>query len=421
MKESETNANTQEAVAIVAGPPIESYWRLFLRFLRFGCLAWGGPVAQIDMIRQELVEEERWVSKAYFKKLLAIYQVLPGPEAHELCVYFGMLAKGKLGGVLAGLGFMLPGFILMFLVSWLYVSLQITQTAAAGFFLGIQAAVIALILRASHRIASHVLSDRPLIVIASCAMLGDLFGTPFWLTLSAAGLAYLVAAQKRFALAACIGILFVIAAFLAIPETTRLKTALQGNQQPQVAQLDATASRSAPVSEAQLFITGLRGGLLTFGGAYTAIPFIQRDAVERGQWMTNPEFLDGIALSGTLPAPLVIFSTFVGYIGGGAMGAFLVTLGMFLPAFCFSLLFHAQLERLIEHSRLREFLEGVTAGVVGIIISTLVTLGIGTLQSVKSVLIFAIALIPLYYWKSKAVLPVVVFSAGALGFLLWMP
>lgn len=136
--------------------------------------------------------------------------------------------------------------------------------------------------------------------------------------------------------------------------------------------------------------------------------------------MTNPEFLDGIALSGTLPAPLVIFSTFVGYVGGGAMGALLVTLGMFLPAFCFSLLFHAQLERLIEHSRLREFLEGVTAGVVGIIVSTLITLAISTLQDGKSILICALALIPLYVWKSKAVLPVVVFGAGVLGLFLWM-
>jgi chromate transporter len=89
----ETNASGSTAEA-AKGPPKESYWRLFLRFLRFGCLAWGGPVAQIDMIRQELVSEERWVTPERFKKLLGMYQVLPGPEAHELCVYFGMLARG---------------------------------------------------------------------------------------------------------------------------------------------------------------------------------------------------------------------------------------------------------------------------------------------------------------------------------------
>ena len=86
---------------------------IFIRFLKFGLLAWGGPAAQIAMIKRECVDEEHWISQDSFKKLLAVYQVLPGPEAHELCVYFGRLRGGKLGGFLAGLGFMLPGFILM--------------------------------------------------------------------------------------------------------------------------------------------------------------------------------------------------------------------------------------------------------------------------------------------------------------------
>src|SRR5687768_5831923 len=94
----------------------ESPGRIFKRFLRFGFMAWGGPVAQIAMIRQELVEEEKWVSREHFNKILAVYQILPGPEAHELCVHFGMLAGGRVGGVLAGLGFMIPGFLLMLLL-----------------------------------------------------------------------------------------------------------------------------------------------------------------------------------------------------------------------------------------------------------------------------------------------------------------
>ena len=90
--------------------PLDS---IFIRFLKFGCLAWGGPAAQIAMIKRECVDEDRWISEQSFKKLLAVYQVLPGPEAHELCVYFGRLRGGRLGGILAGLGFMLPGFVLM--------------------------------------------------------------------------------------------------------------------------------------------------------------------------------------------------------------------------------------------------------------------------------------------------------------------
>ena len=91
------------------GPPPIRLFPLFLKFLRFGCLAFGGPVAQIAMLRQTLVEEERWLSGPRFNRLLAVMQILPGPEAHELCVHMGMMARGRIGGVLAGLGFMLPG------------------------------------------------------------------------------------------------------------------------------------------------------------------------------------------------------------------------------------------------------------------------------------------------------------------------
>src|SRR5688572_19021509 len=208
----------------------ESYGRLFLRFLRFGCMAWGGPVAQIDMIRQELVTEEKWVTPERFKQLLGMYQVLPGPEAHELCVYFGMLARGRLGGILAGLGFMLPGFLLMFLLSWLYVAYRITETPLQAVFLGIQPAVIALIFRAAHRIGTHVLTDRPLVIIAVASAAADLLGVPFWMTLPVAGAGYLFAVQKRWALAVVVGVLFLGSAVMLSPEKTRFKTARENEK-----------------------------------------------------------------------------------------------------------------------------------------------------------------------------------------------
>ena len=133
-------ANNQDTINV----PHESYLHLFLRFLRFGLLAWGGPVAQIAMIRQELVEEEKWIPNARFNRVLAVYQALPGPEAHEMCVYFGMLARGRLGGFLSGLGFMLPGFLLMFALSWFYLKYGLNSPFFAAFFFGCQAAVLPL-------------------------------------------------------------------------------------------------------------------------------------------------------------------------------------------------------------------------------------------------------------------------------------
>ncbi len=123
-----------------------------------------------------------------------------------------------------------------------------------------------------------------------------------------------------------------------------------------------------------LALSGLKGGLLTFGGAYTAIPYVRADTVGRG-WLSDATFLDGIALAGVLPAPLVIFATFVGYVAGGLAGALVITAGMFLPAFAFSLIFYERLEAVIENPGLHRVLEGIAAAVVGIIGATFLQLG----------------------------------------------
>ncbi len=389
--------------------PQLSYAQIFWRFLRFGFLAWGGPVAQIAMVRRELVEEEHWVSSQRFNRLLAVYQVLPGPEAHELCVFLGMLPGGRLGGFLAGLGFMLPGFVLMFALSWLYLSTDIAQTVAAAAFLGVQPAVIALIVRAVHRIGGHILLDRWLWGIAIVAGVASLVGTPFWITLPVAGLAYVFAARHQMLPAGLLAAALVgVALFFA--------WSTLGGPAP----IQVIAEQKPSLVE--LFFSGLKAGLLTFGGAYTVIPFLRNDAVGNG-WMTDAQFLDGLALSGILPAPLIIFSTFVGYFGGGPFGAIVMTIGIFLPAFSFSLFFHDRIEGLVENERLRTFLEGVSAGVVGLIAATTVELGYKTLVNVPGVLapiaIFGVSLLALYLFKAKTTIVWVVLAAAGAGFVLF--
>src|SRR3712207_4048182 len=139
------------------------------------------------MIRQELVVEEKWVTPQHFNRVLAMYQVLPGPEAHELCVYFGMLSRGRVGGLLAGLGFMLPGFLLMLLLSFLYVRAGLESPWVKAAFACVAAAVAALILRAVHRIGQHAVTGRPLLLLALATFAGQLAGLPFLLTLGWAG------------------------------------------------------------------------------------------------------------------------------------------------------------------------------------------------------------------------------------------
>ena len=173
------------------------------------------------------------------------------------------------------------------------------------------------------------------------------------------------------------------------------------------------------VTPALLFLSGLKAGLLTFGGAYTVIPFVRGDAVGRG-WMTDAQFLDGVALSGILPAPLIIFSTFVGYYAGGPVGALAMTAGIFLPAFAFSLLFYDRLEQVVENERLRSFLEGVAAGVVGFIVATTVQLATALAGRVPSfpfaLLILAGALALLYLWRSRLNLAAAILLSGIAGY-----
>src|SRR5215203_1536687 len=327
--------------------PQESYGRIFLRFLRFGLLAWGGPVAQIAMIRQELVDEQHWVTNERFNRVLAVYQVLPGPEAHELCVYFGMLSGGRVGAILAGLGFMLPGFLFMLLLSWFYVTYGITSPVFAAIFYGFQASIGALIVRAVHRIGGHALHDKWLWVVAILSAVAKFLNVNFLIALVLGGLIYAMARKQLNSSSL---------SFVALP-------------------LTGIGLAVTVPSVLQLFGYGLRAGLLTFGGAYTAIPFLQHDAVITGAWMTNQQFLDGLALSSILPAPLIIFSTFVGYLGGGPLGALVLTVGIFLPAFSFTLIGHNFFEeKFIENKAAHAFLDGVTAGVVGLIAVTTIGL-----------------------------------------------
>ncbi len=384
-------------------PPHLSYAALFWRFLGFGALAFGGPVAQIAMIRRELVDEEKWISSGHFNRLLAVMQALPGPEAHELCVHLGIRARGRLGGILAGLGFMLPGFVLMLALAWVYTRLPITGTALGALFLGVQAAVIALIVRAVHKIGAHILLDRWLWAIAVVAGVASLAGASFWIVLPAAGLGYAFAASGRWWGAALV-MLGAAAAAVAVQLLAPAPAA-------------ATIAVAAAPTTLALFWAGLKGGLLTFGGAYTAIPFVRADTVERG-WMTDQQFLDGLGLSGLLPAPLVIFVTFVGYVIGGLPGALAITAGMFLPAFAFSLLFYERLEAVTENRRLQRFLAGVAAGVVGVIAVTLFDLGraaaVASSSLPVSLAILAAALLLLYRWPHRlAPLAVVMLGAGA--------
>jgi chromate transporter len=379
------------------GPATEPAGSIFLRFLKFGALAWGGPAAQIAMIKRECVDQERWVSEESFAKTLAVYQVLPGPEAHELCVYFGRLRGGKLGGFLAGLGFMLPGFLLMLGLSILYVEVDLADHLDELFY-GLAAAVGALVARALVRLGQSFITDAPLALISVAAFALTLFASAnFVFVLAGAGIAYeLWTNADRWTRRA--NSLFSISA--ALPAAA-LGLGL------------VTLSLTA-----EIFFEGLKAGLLTFGGAYTVIPFLQEASVDAHHWLTDDEFVDGLALSGALPAPLIIFSTFVGYLAGGLSGGLLMTVGIFLPAFVFPIFLHRYLVAIAENPRIRPFLLGVAAGVIGLIAAITVEIIDVSIVDVPTALLAVGAFLALGRFHGKPTVLYVVLGCGVVGALL---
>lgn len=372
--------------------PKEPLGQLFRRFLGFGLRAWGGPAAQIAMIRDSVVDDWKWTTQERFNRLLGIYQVLPGPEATEMCVHFGYLRRGRLGGLVAGLGFMLPGFVLMLALAALYVAFLQGSSGLVGSLVGFPAAVVAVVALACIRLGSHALHDERLAFLGLWAGAMTWLHAPFWVILPAAGAAFLRPSRLLFAAALAAGSVLGIA--FAGDDAAVGSTASGGHASPWL-----------------LGWSGLKAGMLTFGGAYTALPFLQRDSV--GHYASSQQFLDGIALSGILPAPFIIFATFLGYVAGGLAGAVLMTAGIFLPAFAFTLLGAEHLDRLAHHPLLHPFLDGVTAAVIGLLTATLFRLALGL--GPPQVLLASAAFIVLLRWKAKWATAAVVLGCGATG------
>src|SRR5688500_7167266 len=364
---------------------------IFWRFLKFGALAWGGPAAQIAMIKRECVDELGWVPDDSFKKTLAVYQILPGPEEHVLGVYFGRLRGGKLGGFAAGMGFMLPGFVLMLALSILYVEANLAGHLDELFY-GLTAAVGAIVARALVRLSRNFITDVPLAIIALAAFALTLgLDASFVIVLAGAGLAYELwtNAERWTRRANSIAIGPAVLIFFTGAVTVSLT--------------------------AEILWEGLKAGLLTFGGAFTVIPFLQESAVSDHHWLTDSQFVDGLAMSGVLPAPLIIFSTFVGYIAGGLSGSLAMTLGIFLPAFLFPIFFHRFLVAIAENPRIRPFLLGVAAGVIGLIGAVTVEILEESVVDVPAALLAAGAFALLYRFQTKLTVLFVILGCGLIG------
>lgn len=319
-------------------------WReVFLYFLFLGFVNIGGPVAQITMMFNHMVEKRRWLSKDRFIKIMAFCHMLPGPEALQLAIYVGYLKRRLWGGVLAGVTFIVPGAVVMVVLSWLYVRYgRLPQVTDALYVL--KPAVLGIIAAGIIKLGRASIRNVFLAVLLVGAFVGMRFaGINFLLILLIAGLLNLIVERGS-------GMFKKTAATLPV--------VLVGT----AALIPFSDSRLLQI--AWLFF---KTGLLSFGGAYASLVFVQRGAVAQYHWLSDGQLLDGVALSVATPGPFMLFTTFVGYVAGGIPGAAVATVFVFLPSFVFVLCGVHYIEKLRENRGLQAFLAGVSAAVVGVI------------------------------------------------------
>ena len=325
------------------GHQMPSWREVFLYFLFLGFVNIGGPVAQITMMFNHMVEKRKWLSKDRFVSIMAFCHMLPGPEALQLAIYVGYLKRRFLGGVLAGLTFIIPGAAVMILLSWLYVKYgKLPQVNNALYVL--KPAVLGIIAAGVIKLGRASIRSVFLGVILVGSFIGMRFaGINFLLILIIAGVLNLLVKEGW-------------------PRLRRTARPLQPTIAAVVLMLPLFDSRLLQI--AWLFF---KTGFLSFGGAYASLVFVQQGAVAQHHWLTDGQLLDGVALSVATPGPFMLFTTFAGYLAGGVAGAILATVFVFLPSFVFVLGGAHYVEKVRDNKTIQAFLAGVSAAVVGVI------------------------------------------------------
>ncbi len=359
--------NRLDVATVPFGDALRFWWRL-------GCVSFGGPAAQIAMLHEEVVVRRRWVPDHRFDHALNFCILLPGPEAQQLATYVGWLLHGTRGGIAAGILFVLPAAILLFVLSWLYAVFG-TAPAAAGVMVGAKAVVLALVCMAVRRYAQRGLRSRWHVAIAALAF-GELqFGVAFpWIIVAAAGL----------------GLTLVDEPSNAVAQTVVLPTR-SPRWHPWPTLLIASSLWVAPAG--LCFWHGGADGLLlqqylfftvaafvTFGGAYTVLAYVTQTAVTQLHWITAMQAIDGLALAETTPGPLIMVLQFVGFMTGwnhpgsdgpllaATLGAIATTWATFLPSMMFVFVGAPWVERLQDNRFARRAMAGIAAAVVGVLV-----------------------------------------------------
>jgi chromate transporter len=360
-------------------------------------LSFGGPAGQIAVMHRTLVEEKRWISEERFLHALNYCMLLPGPEAQQLAIYVGWLLNRTLGGVIAGVLFVLPGFASILGLSILYAGFHESSLVNAVFY-GLKPAVVAVVVEAVVRIGRRALKDRFRVLLAALSFVAIFFfQVPFPAIVAAAALLGWIAGRRDPAPAAAPaeGVDQPIADAAAValrPSLSRSVKVLAIHLVlwwgPVLALALALGRRHVLVEEGIFFS---KMAVVTFGGAYAALAYVAQHAVEDLHWLRPGEMLDGLGMAETTPGPLIMVLQFVGFLAAwrhaaplsplaaAIAGSVITTWVTFVPCFLWIFLGAPYIEALRGRASLTAALSGVTAAVVGVILNLAVWFSIHTL------------------------------------------
>src|SRR3954465_6514146 len=367
----------------------------FRVWLRVAALSFGGPAGQIAVMHRIIVDEKRWVGENRFLHALSYCMLLPGPEAHQLAIYIGWLMHRWPGAIIAGGLFVVPGIVSIMALSYIYAAFG-SVPAITALFLGLKAAVLAIVLQAVQRVGSRALKSRPMFILAALAFIGIFFfAVPFPVIVIAAGLIGFLAARAG-------STAFQVGGDHGGGGKAESDEGLLGAELPEHAR--PTMARALRVSALwlalwlapPLLVLFALGGdsvytqigaffskmaVVTFGGAYAVLAYMAQQAVETYGWLKPGEMLDGLGMAETTPGPLIMVVQFVGFLAAyrspgtlppmlaGTLGGLLASWCTFVPCFLFIGLEALFIDNLRNNKPLSGALAGKTAAVVGVILN----------------------------------------------------
>jgi len=357
---------------------------LALLFLRIGIMGFGGALANMALMEQACVKQHKWLTQAQYLEGVALSYLLPGPTAVLLSIYLGSRRRGLVGGVISGLSFIAPAVVLTFAFSWVYFQYH-TIPAISALFAGLGPVVVALILAMLYR----------------------------------AGKTALTSVSRSF-LGLAVGILLI---FPVLPQAWNLITLLllsglvgmfcfrERSTTVGNTSMIAVSGMVAFVREASLSLSPsllvlvplalvfLKASLVMFGGGVVAIPLFQQELVQTHHWLTERQFLDGIAIGQLTPGPITVVATFAGYAVSGTLGAVVATAAMYVPPFVLMLSSTPLLMRLRHSSIAQGLLQGIMAGALGMMGATAFLLGRAAITSFWTGAVALVSLVLLVRWK----------------------